>query len=114
MLSRFDHVQYDDDTKTKQARLKAAAQRVEAALDALADATDEFDNAITAELGPEQDQLPALDSAGNNALDLARDELSKTLGDDTMQHLEQAYMWCGKALRDLQLLRNDAQEDVHE
>lgn len=99
--SRFDYVAYDDIAKEKQAKLKAAAQKVEAAMYALGDAQDEFDSLICLEL------QTSLAEADESAADKAREELAESgISIDSLQRLEQAYMWCGKAIRDEQIERN--------
>ncbi len=105
MTSRFDYVKYDDVAMAKQAKLKVAAQKVEAAIMALHEAADEFDGLICAELIETHGKLD--DEGDEDQVEKARDELSEAVpGEDAIQRLEQAYMWCGKALRDEQIKRN--------
>lgn len=98
-MSRFDYVKYDKVTTAKQLKFKEAAQKVEACLGDLFEAVDIFDGLIQAEL----------DSAADAEYHIwtAREELEYVAPPkDAMQRLEQAYMWCGKALRDEQIARN--------
>lgn len=100
--SRFDYVKYDEISAAKQARLKALAQKVEAAMLALDAAHDEFHEAINREFE---------DNHSETSASTACDELREScLGAECYQHLEQAYMWCGKAIRDEQIARNGSAE----
>ncbi len=98
VISRFDYIAYDEISNAKQTRLKACAQKVEAALNELKIADVEFRDAIC-------EELPVAGDAGNVHA-TALDELDEMLPENAMQHLEQAYMWCGKAVTDDQLKRN--------
>lgn len=99
--SRFDYVAYDAEAKAGQATLKAAAQKVEAALIALEDARQEMATAIEAEIG----DCEAEGGNGERALDKLNRATGLELG-DALRTLEESYMWCGKAIRDEQIARN--------
>jgi hypothetical protein len=95
-MSRFDYVRYDDDAQAKQAKLKAAAQKVEAAMVALDEAQIEFQTQITESLDD-----------GSRPYELAFEKTREAcLTEDCFDKLEEAYMWCGKGLRDQQIERN--------
>lgn len=95
--SRFDYVAYDETAATKQATLKAAAQNVETALTVLEASRAAMIDAI-------EDLLPETENRSR-----AYNQLNDATGpdvEDALGLLEQAYMWCGKAIRDDQIERN--------
>lgn len=96
-MSRFDYVAYDDVAKEKQAKLKVAAQRVEAAVCALQEAAVQMDVLIV-------ELLPA--GGTGSHIQEARESLANVLPEEPIYHLEVSYMWCGKAIRDDQIQRN--------
>lgn len=103
-MSRFDYVKYDDKAIAKQAKLKAAAQKVEAAINALDEAIRKMDGEMQRELSNEQGFL-----SPNG--ELARCRLYDVFGPDRdagdmLIAIEESYMWTGKDIRDNQIERN--------
>ncbi len=95
-MSRFDYIAYDKETQEKQMKLKLAATVVEKAMAVLDEAQQKFFNLIEELLDP-----------NSREAELANEELRVAcLSEDCLDRLEQAYMWCGKALRDEQIKRN--------
>lgn len=101
--SRFDYVKYDDESQAKQARMKATAQNVEAAIRNLMAAIDAYDDQILLDF--RDDQSPEIERARDKLFDILGDN-----GDQSLIDLEKSYMWVGKRIRDEQIQRNGSAE----
>ncbi len=104
-MSRFDYVRYDDIAAKKQATLKAHAQDVEKAIEDLERARHKMAVQI--------ENLDQHEACSAFATHRAMEHLNDATGPDIEQALadiEEAYMWCGKAIRDDQIARNGTAE----
>lgn len=87
-MSRFDYVRYDPISQAAQEKLKGLAQKMEMALEEL------------------QDQIP--NGLDTDTPDATLDAIHRfhRAQENAIDSLEEAYMWCGKMIRDAQIARN--------
>lgn len=97
-MSRFDYLKYDDFSASKQAELKAVAQKVEAAILELDRVTAEFRRLIGTHVSDARSAYLAYEAF--------RSTLSIDFTTRALEAVEVAYMWCGKGLRNAQIARN--------
>lgn len=101
-MSRFDYIKYDEKAQKMQAQFKEQMQAIETHSVGAMSAISELDKMVVG--------LP--DSrAKKNILDKLRLLNETDIGDPTwLNHLEEVYMWVGKAIRDEQISRDGKAE----
>lgn len=101
--SIFDYVKYDEISEAKQAKLKAAAQDFEAAIDACDAAHIWYQQTLAAVLADGEHKDRAVEKST---------ETGTTV--DALVILQESYIWAGKALRDEQIARNNGNFELQE